>query len=273
MNRREFITLLGGAAAWPLAARAQQPEQMRRIGVLMNRAADDPEGQASVAAFQQVLQQLGGSDGRKVRIDIRWGENDVDRDRRYAAELIALTPDIILASGTLSVTALQQVTRTLPIVFVNITDPVGAGLVDTLARPGGNATGFMNYESSFSGKKLQLLKQIAPNLTRAAVVKNPASAADSAQFGAIQAMASSLGVEVSPINVRDAEEIERAVAAFARFPNGGLIVMGGPSTSAQRDLIVALAAQHKLPAVYATRVAGEAPALCDHERAQAVRGG
>ena len=189
---------------------------MRRIGVLMNRAADDPEGQAAVAAFQQALQQLGWSDGRNVRIDIRWGANDVDRDRKYAAELVALAPDVILASGTLSVAALQRVTRTLPIVFVGVSDPVGAGFVDSLARPGGNVTGFMIFEYSLSGKWLELLKQIAPGVTRAAVLRDSANPAGIAQFGAIQAAAQSLGVEVSPVSVRDAGEIERAVAAFAR---------------------------------------------------------
>jgi putative ABC transport system substrate-binding protein len=254
MKRREFITLLGGAAAsWPLAARAQQPGGLRRIAVLMNVAADDPEGQAGVAAFQQVLQQAGWSDGRNVRIDIRWGENDVDRDRRYASELIALAPDVILASGTLSVAALQHVTRTLPIVFVGVSDPVGAGIVDALARPGGNVTGFMIFEYSLSGKWLELLKQIAPRVTRAAVLRDPANPAGTAQFGAIQAAAQSLGVEVRPVSVRDAGEIERAVAAFARSANGGLIVTPSASVSVHHDLIITLAARHKLPAVYAFR--------------------
>jgi len=254
VKRRKFITLLGGAAVtWPLAARAQQNDGMRRIGVLMNRAADDSEGQADIAAFRQSLQQLGWSDGRNVRIDIRWGEDDIDRERRYAAELIALTPDIILASGTLSATPLQRITRTLPIVFVNVTDPVGVGLVASLAQPGGNITGFMNFEYSLSGKWLELLRQIAPNLTRVAVVKHPDSPVDSAQFGAIQATGQSLGVEVSPITARDANEIERAVAAFARTANGGLIVTGGASASVHRNLIITLAARYKLPATYSTR--------------------
>ena len=254
MRRREVITLIGGAAAaWPLAARAQQPEQMRRIGVLMNRAADDPEGQASVAAFQQALQQLGWSDGRNVRIDIRWSHNDVDLDRKYAAELIALAPDILLAAGTLSVTALQRVTHTLPIVFVGVSDPVGAGVVDSLARPGGNVTGFMIFEYSMSGKWLELLKQIAPSVTRAAVLRDAVNPAGIAQFGAIQATAQSLGVEVNPVSIRDAGEIERAVAAFAHSANGGLIVTPSAGTSVHQDLIIALAARHKLPAVYAFR--------------------
>jgi putative ABC transport system substrate-binding protein len=252
IGRRQFISVLGGAAiAWPLAARAQQPEQMRRIGVLMNRAADDPEGQAGVAAFQQGLQQLGWSDGRNVRIDTRWSENDVDRDRRYAAELVALAPDVVLAGGTLSVAALQHITRTLPIVFVGVSDPVGAGFVDTLSRPGGNVTGFMIFEYSMSGKWLELLKQIAPSVTRAAVLRDAANPAGIAQFGAIQATAQSLGLEVNPVSIRDAGEIERAVAAFARSTNGGLIVTPSAGTSVHQGLIITLAARHKLPAVYA----------------------
>ena len=253
IGRREFIAALGGATAWPLAARAQQPEQMRRIGVLMNRADDDPEGQAQVAAFLQALQQLGWSEGRNVRIDTRWGENDVERDRRYAAELLALAPDVILATGTLSVAALRRVTRTLPIVFADISDPVGAGLVDTLARPGGNVTGFMIFEYSLSGKWLELLKEVAPRLTRAAVLRDSANPAGIAQFGAIQAAAQSLGVELRPVDVRDAGEIERAIASFSRLTNGGLTVTGSASVSVHHDLIVMLAAQYKLPAVYSHR--------------------
>ena len=254
MRRREFITLLGGAAAsWPLAAPAQQPEQMRRIGVLMNRAAGDPEGQARTAVFRQALQQLGWSDSRNVRIDIRWGEDDVDRERKYAMELVALAPDVILAPGTLGVTALQHITRTLPIVFVGVGDPVGVGLVDTLARPGGNITGFMAYEYSLSGKWVELLKQIAPRVTRAAVLRDPASPAGIGQFSAIQAVAQSLGMEANPVSVRDAGEIARAVAAFARSANGGLIVTASGWVSLHRDLIITLAARHKLPAVYPFR--------------------
>jgi putative ABC transport system substrate-binding protein len=252
VRRRAFITLLGGAAAWPLAARAQQGERVRRIGVLMNAAADDPYGRARLAAFQQVLQQLGWSDGRNVRIDTRWGENDVDRDRTYAAELVALAPDVILAAGTLSVAALRRETWTIPIVFNSVSDPVGASFVDNLARPGGNITGFMNFEYSLSGKWLELLKEIAPSLTRAAVLRDSANPAGIAQFGAIRATASSLGVDVSPINVRDAGEIERAVAAFARSADGGLIVTGS-ALERHSDLIVNLAARHKLPAVYFER--------------------
>ena len=254
MRRRDFIATLGAiATAWPLTARAQQPEQVRRIGVLMSRAADDPQGQAMVAAFQQALKQLDWSDGRNVRIDTRWGENDVDRDRRYAAELVALVPDVILANGTLSVAALQHATRTLPIVFVGVSDPVGAGFVDNLARPGGNVTGFMIFEYSMSGKWLELLKQITPRLTRAAVLRASNNPAGIAQFGAIRATASSLGVDVSPINIGDAGEIERAITAFARSANSGLIVTPSAGVSGYRNLIIKLAAQYKLPAVYAFR--------------------
>jgi len=256
MRRRDLIAMLGGATlAWPLAAGAQQAAGgMRRIGVLMNVGADDPQGPPSLAAFQQALQQLGWNDGHNLRLDIRWGANDVDLDRRYAAELTALTPDVILAAGTLGVEALQRATRTVPIVFVRVSDPIGAGLVDSLARPGGNTTGFMLEEYSLGGKWLELLKQLAPQVTRAAVLRDPANPAGIGQFGAIQAMAGSLGVTVSAISTHDAGEIERAVAAFARSPNGGLIVTPGASLSAKRDLIVALAARHKLPAVYADRL-------------------
>ena len=254
MRRRDFIKgIVGSATAWPLSTRAQQPGQMRRIAVLMNVAASDPEGQPAVAAFQQALQQLGWSDGRNVRFDIRWGQNDVDRDRKFAAELVALSPDVILASGTLSVTALQRVTHTLPIVFVRVSDPVGAGVVDTLARPSGNVTGFMNFEYSLSGKWLEVLKQIVPRLTRAAVLRDAANPAGTAQFGAIRTTASSLGIDVSPIGIRDADEIERGVANFARSPNGGLIVTPSAGVSVHHALIVALATRYKLPAVYSER--------------------
>jgi putative ABC transport system substrate-binding protein len=254
LKRREFITLLGGAAAvWPLAARAQPSERMRRISLLMNVAAENPEGQTAVAAFQQELQKLGWGDGGNVRIDIRWGENDVERDRRYAAELVALAPDVILAAGTLSVEALQRVTRTLPIVFVRVADPVGAGVVDTLARPSGNVTGFMNYEYSLSSKWLELLKQIVPGLTHAAVIRDSDNPAGIAQFGAIRATASSLGIDVSPISIRDSGELERAVAEFARSPNGGLIVTPSAGVSVHYAQIVTLAARYKLPAVYSER--------------------
>jgi putative ABC transport system substrate-binding protein len=249
MKRRAFIRLLGGAAAWSLAARAQQREQMRRIGVLINRAADNPDGQARLAAFQQALQQLGWSDGRNARIDIRWGGTDVERERRYAAELVALAPDAILAGGTLSVAAVQQASRSVPIVFASVADPVGAGFVDSLARPGGNATGFMAFEYSLSGKWLELLKEVAPGVKRAAVLRDAANPLGVAQFSAIQAVAPSLGVEVNPINVRDAGEIERAIAAFAGSANGGLVVTSSAEATVHYDLITTMAARHKLPAV------------------------
>jgi len=253
MNRRAFITSVAAILAAPFAVEAQQSERLRRIGVLMNRAADDPQGQARIAAFAQVLQQSGWSNGRNVRIDIRWGENDVDRESRYAVELVALAPDVILAAGTQSVAALQKATRTLPIVFVAVSDPVGAGFVDNLARPGGNTTGFMLFEYSLSGKWLELLKQAVPVVKRAAVLRDAANPAGIAQFGAIRAAESSLALDVSPIDVHDASEIERAVAAFARSANGGLIVTPSATVSAHRALIIRLAARHKLPAVYAYR--------------------
>jgi putative ABC transport system substrate-binding protein len=250
MRRRDFITLIGGAAAsWPLAAHAQQAEPMRRVGVLMNVAAD--LGQPRFMAFQQALQPLGWSEGRNARFDIRWAENNAELDRKYAAELVTLAPDAILAAGTPSVTALQRISRTLPIVFVQVSDPVGAGVVDALARPGGNATGFMNFEYSLSGKWVELLKQIAPSVTRAAVIRDTTNPAGNAEFGAIQGAAQSLGVEVIPISVRDADEIDRAVAAFASSARGGLIVTPSASVSTYHDLIIALAARHKLPAIYA----------------------
>ena len=253
MRRRAFITLLGGAAAWPFAARAQQTEWIRRIGVLMSRAADDPQGQARLWAFQRALQQLGWSDARNVRIDIRWCEYDADWTRRCAQELTALAPDLFLADITGSVTALQHVTRTLPIVFAAVADPVGAGFVESLARPGGNITGFMIYEYGFAGKWLELLKQIAPQVTRAAVIRDPAVVAGTAQFSAIQVVASPLGVEVTPIGVHNISAIERTVEVFARSANGGLIVTGGAFSAVTRDLIITLAARHKLPAVYPFR--------------------
>ena len=254
MRRREFITAIAGsAAAWPLAAHAQQPKQMQRIGVLMNRAADDPDGQARLAAFKQNLQRLGWTDGSNVRIDTRWGEDDVERERRYAAELLALAPDVILASGTLSVAPLQRISRTLPIVFVGVVDPVGGGIVDNLARPGGNVTGFLVFEYSLGGKWLDLLRHVAPGVTRVAVLRDPDIPAGTAMFGVIQSAAQSVGLEVRPVGMRDAGEIERAVTDFARPSNGGLIVTTGASVSVHRDLIVTLAVKHKLPAVYAYR--------------------
>ena len=253
MQRREFIILLCGSAAWPLAASAQQPEQMRRIGILMNRAANDAEGQARLTVFRQALEQLGWSEGRNIRIDIRWGEDKNDLERKYAAELVALAPDVILASGTQSVAGLQALSHTLPIVFAVVADPAGAGFVESMAHPGGNATGFMIYEYSFGGKLLELLRQIAPGVTRVAVLRDPTNPALLATFGAVRGAAQLLGVEVTAVDTRDAGEIERGVAAFARSANGGLIVMPGAMASVHGALIVALAARYKLPAIYPFR--------------------
>jgi putative tryptophan/tyrosine transport system substrate-binding protein len=254
VRRRNFIALLGGAAvAWPLAARAQQTERMRRIGVLMPLAEDHALGQARVAAFVQGLQQSGWTDGRNIRIDYRWSNGDADRIRKLAMELIALGPDVIMASTSAAVAALRQVTSTVPIVFAVVADPVGAGFVDSLARPGGNATGFLAFEYGLSAKWLELLKDIAPSVTQAGLIRDPALASGPSQFAAIQSVAPSLGMEVSPINVRDASEIERGIAALARSANGGLIVTASPLAAVQRDLIIALAARHKLPAVYYER--------------------
>jgi putative tryptophan/tyrosine transport system substrate-binding protein len=251
MRRREFITLVGGAAAWPMVARAQQNERVRRIGVLVASPADDAEWQTRLATFNEGLAQLGWIEGRNVRVDTRWATTNADDLRKQAAELVATTPDVLVAaSGTTSIAPLLQATRTVPIVFAIVVDPVGAGFVASLARPGGNATGFTMFEYGMSGKWLELLKQIAPGVTRAAVLRDPAIASGIGQFGAIQAVAPSLGVELSPVDVRDAPEIERAVAAFAGIPNGGLVVTASPSSTIHRDLIIALAARHKLPAVY-----------------------
>jgi putative ABC transport system substrate-binding protein len=253
LRRREFITLLGSAAAWPLAAKAQQQgERVRRIGVLTYLAADDAEGQARLAAFAQALKQSGWSDGRNLQIETRWAT--ADDIRRHAAELAALAPDVLLAAtGTATAAALQQATRTVPIVFTIVIDPVGAGFVASLAKPGGNATGFMAYEYSMSGKWLELLKEIAPRVTRAAVLRDPAVASGIGQFGAVQIVAPSFGVELIPVDVHDAGEIERAVAAFASGSNGGLIVTASALGTTHRELITTVAAQHKLPAVYPSR--------------------
>jgi putative tryptophan/tyrosine transport system substrate-binding protein len=253
LKRREFITLLGSAAvAWPLAARAQQSERVRRVGVLMYWPADDAAGRARLTAFTQALQQLGWSDGRNLRIDTRWATGD--DIHRQAAELAASAPDVLVAAtGTATVAPLLQATRTIPIVFLTVVDPVGAGFVASLARPGGNATGFTIYEYSMSGKWLELLKEIAPGVTRVAVLRDPAVASGIGQFGAIQIVAPSLGVELSPVDLRDAGEIERALTAFARGPNGGLIVTGNAAAIGHRNLIAALAARHRLPAVYPSR--------------------
>jgi putative ABC transport system substrate-binding protein len=253
VKRRQFITLVGGAAAWPIAARAQQAERVRRIGNLMNVAETDRESPARIAAFAEGLQQAGWIDGRNVRIDHRWAAGDAERYRRYAAELVALAPDVILATAGPSVVALQQATRTVPIVFVQLIDPVGAGLVASLARPGGNITGFTAFEYGMSAKWLELLKEIAPRVTRVAVVRDPGITAGIGQFAAIQVAAPSFGVELTPVDGRDAGEIERAVAAFAQGANGGLIVTASPAIAARRELIMTLAARHRLPAVYPFR--------------------
>jgi putative tryptophan/tyrosine transport system substrate-binding protein len=253
VKRREFITLIGGAgAAWPLAARAQQPERTRRIGVLMNVAVDEDQ-QANIAALRQVLQQLGWIEGRNLRIDIRWGEGRPAEIRRYAAELAAAAPDVLFVTGTAGMAPMLQTTRTIPIVFVQVADPVGAGYVDSLARPGGNVTGFLQFEYSLSGKWLELLKEIAPRVTRAAVLRDADVSSGIGQFAVIQAMAPALGLDVSAVNIRDAGEIERAIGAFARPPNGGLILTAAPLATVHRDLIVALAARHRLPAVFFRR--------------------
>src|SRR5499427_7109076 len=254
MRRRNFIALLGGAVAWPLAARAQQSgERVRRIGVLMPLAEDDPEGQSRLRAFVQGLQQSGWTDGRNLRIDNRWGAGDAERIRKYAAELAALTPDVILAGGGAVIPSLLQATRTVPIVFTQTPDPVGAGFVESLARPGGNVTGFTVFEYGIGAKWLELLKEIAPHVTRAAVIRDAAIASGIGQWGAIQTAAPSFGVELRPVDVRDASEIERAVAAFARSANGGLIVAASTLAIVHREPIITLAARHKLPAVYSSR--------------------
>jgi ABC-type uncharacterized transport system substrate-binding protein len=254
MKRRDLMMLFAGAAAaWPLSARAQQGERVRRIGVLLPAAADDAVFQARVGAFLQALALLGWTIGRNVRIDTRWATTDAVEIRRHAAELVALAPDVILATGDSTVPPLLQATRTVPIVFPVVTDPVAAGYVDSLARPGSNATGFMTSEYSMGGKRLELLKQIASGVTGAAVLRDATQGSGTSEFAAIQAVAPSLRVEVIPVNMRDAGEIERAVAAFARSPNGGLITTAGGSAIRHRDLIITLAARHKLPAVYFDR--------------------
>jgi putative ABC transport system substrate-binding protein len=255
MKRREFLGVLGGAAvAWPRAATAQQPEKMRTIGMLVAGTADRPEHQARVAAFQQGLERLGWTDGRNVRIDIRWATTDAAALRKHAAELAALAPDVIVsATGTSTAGPLLEATRAVPIVFALVIDPVGAGFVTSLARPGGNATGFMYFEYGLSGKWLELLKQIVPGITRVAVVRDPAIASGIGQFGAMQSAAPSLGLELSPVNMREASEIERDIAAFARSPNGSLVVTASPRILLYSDLVIELAARHRLPAVYSSR--------------------
>jgi putative ABC transport system substrate-binding protein len=253
MKRREFLTLLGGAAAMPLAARAQQGERMRRIGVLSTLPADDPEATARTAAFLQMLQELGWTDGRNVRIDIRWGAGDPERIRKYVAELVALPSDVILATGASTVGPLQRATRTVPIVFVQVTDPVGAGIVESLARPGSNATGFALFEYSTSGKWLELLKEMAPVMTRVAVLRDQTSQTGLGQFAAIQSAAPPLGIDLRPVGVRDASEIERGITALAQSSNGGLIATTGSYALVHRELILTLATRHRLPAVYSYR--------------------
>jgi putative ABC transport system substrate-binding protein len=253
MRRRDFIRVIGAAAAWPLAAGAQQPERKRRIGVLMNASPDDADGQARVIAFVQALQELGWTDRQNARIDVRWGAGDADRYRRYAAELVALTPDVILAPTSAVVATLQQATRTVPIVFTSVIDPVGAGFVANLARPGGNMTGFAAFEYGLSGKWVALLKEIAPGIKRAAVLRDATIAAGIGQLAAIQAVAPLLGVELSPLDLRDEGQLQGAIGDFARVPNGGVIVTAGPAANVHREQINALMLQHRLPAVYPFR--------------------
>jgi ABC-type uncharacterized transport system substrate-binding protein len=254
IRRREFITLVGGAIAWPIAARAQHGERTRRVGVLMSAGAGDAVTQVRYAAFLQGLQQSGWEVGRNVRIETRWATGSADNTRQLAAELVALSPDVILAAGSVSTGPLLQVTRSVPIVFVHTPDPVGAGFVNSMSRPGGNATGFINFEYGMGAKWLELLKQIVPSVTRAAIVRDPAITAGIGQWGAIQGVAPSLGIDVVPVNMREAGEIEQAVAVFARSSNGGLIVTGSGLAVVNRELIITLAARHKLPAVYYERL-------------------
>jgi putative ABC transport system substrate-binding protein len=253
-RRRDFITLLGGAAAaWPLAARAQQPNRMRRLGVMMYLAADDPEAIARVGAFLQGLQQLGWTLGQNLRIDYRWGAAEAPRVRQYAAELIALAPDVILAEGGTIVRELQQASTTVPIVFASATDPVSGGLVESLAHPGRNTTGFATLEYGTSPKYLELMRQVAPRVTRVAVIRDPTGVAGGGQLGAIQGVAPALGIEVSSVDAREPAGIERAIGAFAQKANGGLIAAAGRFVAIYRELIIALAARHGLPAIYAGR--------------------
>jgi putative ABC transport system substrate-binding protein len=273
MKRRKFISLVGGAATWTFAARAQQSERMRRIGMLTGIASDDSWTTARTGAFVQELHERGWMEGRNLRIDLRGGAGNAANTRKYAAELVALAPDAILAMGNISADFLLQVTRTVPIVFTIVIDPVGAGFVKSLSRPGGNITGFMMFEYSTAGKWLELLKQVAPNVTRAAVIRDPAVAASIGQFAVIQSVAPSLGVEVSVIYGRDASQIEQSIADFARLPNGGLVVAASPLAVFHRDLIVATAARHKLPAIYFERLFVSAgglmsygPVLIDEQR-------
>ena len=265
LKRRAFIAMLGGAAAaWPLAVRAQQSKRMRRVGALLPYAANDPQAQTRNAAFLQGLQQLGWTVGTNVQIDYRWAAGNEDDTRKYAAELVALAPDVIFASGSAAVGPLHRATRTVPIVFAIVPDPVGAGFVDSLARPGGNITGFTPYEYGIGAKWLEVLKQVAPSVTRAAVLRDPAITAGIGLWGAIQSVSPSFGVELRPVDVRDAGEIERAVSSFARSPNGGLILTGSALAIVHRDLIIALAARHRLPAVYYERYFAAAGGLISY---------
>jgi putative tryptophan/tyrosine transport system substrate-binding protein len=265
IGRRQFMSAaLGGAAVWPLTAQAQQGERMRRIGVLSALAADDPYSQAEYEAFLRGLQQLGWTDGRNVHIDAHWTAGNAANARKFAAELVALEPDVILSVGSASVVPLLEATRTVPIVFVIVPDPVGAGIVDSLSRPGGNATGFMMFEYSLCGKWLELLKEIAPGVTRAAVLRDPSLASGIGQFAVIQSVAPSVGMEVSPVSARDATEIERAITAFAQSANGGLILTAAPYVGVHRDLIITLAARYKLPAVYDNRSEAAAGGLISY---------
>jgi putative ABC transport system substrate-binding protein len=267
MRRREVIALFGGAAASllrPFDAHAQQPERMRRIGVLIGIAPDDPVAQTRYAAFLQGLQQLGWIDGRNLRIETRWAAGNAADTRKYAAELVALAPDVIVSIGSANVESLLQATRTVPIVFAIVIDPVGAGIVESLSRPGGNATGFMQFDYSLCGKWPELLKQIAPGVTRVAVLRDPAIAAGIGQFAVIESVAQSVGVEVSPVNVSDAGEMERGVTAFARSSNGGLIVTASAQAVVHHDLIITLAACHNLPAVYSERTFAAAGGLISY---------
>ncbi len=267
MKRRRFITLVGGAAAWPLVARAQERERMHRIGVLIGSAfvgADDDDGRARVDAFRQALQQLGWADGRNVTIDYRWSRGGAEDIRKNSEELVALAPDVLLTSGAASLALLLQATRRIPVVFVNVIDPVGSGFVDSLTRPSGNTTGFLLFEYSLSGKWLELLKQIAPGVTRAAVLRDAGITAGTGQFAVIQSVAPSIGMDVRPVNVRDIGEMERVVGGFARSPNGGLVVTASAVTVSHRDLIVGLAARYRLPAVYYRRRFVEAGGLISY---------
>ena len=265
IRRRKFLAMLGGAAAaWPLRARAQQPDRMRRIGVLMNLTADDPESQRRIVAFVQQLQQLGWTDGRNLRLDARWSAGDAERIRKNTAELVALAPDVIVAEGSASLAPLLQMTRAIPVVFTIVPDPVGAGFVDSLARPGGNATGFSQFEYGLSGKWLELLNEIAPHVTRVAVLREPGLTAAVAQFAVLQAIAPTLRIVLVPLSVRDAADIEHNVAAFVRSPSDGMIVTSGPLAAVHRKLILALAVRYKLPAVYAVRFMAAAGGLLSY---------